>query len=645
MPRPLKPETLIYDLVGNGDPHLSPDGEWVSWTQSQASRQAKLPASQVWIARWDGAEPRRLEVDGDRTSGARWSPDGTHLACVSSREGGASIMLVPAAGGEARELTRHNVAVGDLTWSPDGARILYTALYDPENPDEVERDKALPPRVRVTRRIDYKQDGRGYLEDARIQCWIVDVASGHRRMVTLDPVDHSSPQWSPDGETISARIALLNGMASQLVLVDLASGAVTRVGAEHGTVGVWAWSPDGRWIVMAADDAITWQTDLWLYEVASGALRRLTDDLPCLPDAGFANITPATQPVWLDERHALFPAIHQGASTFWTVDTETGAVTRTTGWQALNAGFSADDARGRFAFTLASLDGPAEIAVWNRAEDETIQVTNSNHDVLSGSPPATWEAFQVERGGERIDGWLLKPPGFDPAKRYPVILDIHGGPNGWYGYGWNTSQQSLAGAGFLVVFSNPRGSGSYGRRFTQLVCQDWAGEDYLDLMAVVDWVTEKPYADADRVGVYGYSYGGYMTSWIVGHTDRFRAAVIGAPVVDLTSFYGTSDIGHIFGPLQMGGRPEEMREEYARRSPITDLHRATTPSLILHGEADDRCPIGQGEQAFVALKEAGCEVEFVRYPGGTHALGRTGFPAHRLDFQERMIEWFRRHLG
>jgi dipeptidyl aminopeptidase/acylaminoacyl peptidase len=243
---------------------------------------------------------------------------------------------------------------------------------------------------------------------------------------------------------------------------------------------------------------------------------------------------------------------------------------------------------------------------------------------------------------------LLEPNGGEVAPdRYPLVLDIHGGPNSFYGYDFNAIRQALAAAGFAVLYCNPRGSGSYGRAFTQAVTGDWAGEDYLDLIAVVDAAVadERFQVDPNRLGVYGYSYGGYMTSWIIGHTDRFTAAVIGAPVVDLVSFYGTSDIGHLFGPKQIGGTPWTNFDEYVERSPITYLHKATTPSLIIHGEADDRCPIGQGEQCFVALLENGCEVEFVRYPGGAHTLLRTGFPAHREDVLARITGWFGAHLG
>jgi dipeptidyl aminopeptidase/acylaminoacyl peptidase len=283
-----------------------------------------------------------------------------------------------------------------------------------------------------------------------------------------------------------------------------------------------------------------------------------------------------------------------------------------------------------------------QIEVFDRVSGSSTTPIAPNGDK---PPPFAWESLTISRGGFEIDAWLLKPEGFDPSRRYPLVLDIHGGPHSWYGYAPSPVDRALVGAGFLVLYSNPRGSGSYGREFASQVVGDWGGEDYQDLMAVVDAILEHPFVDPDRLGVYGYSYGGFMSSWIIGHTDRFAAAVIGAPVVDLVSFYGTADIGHTFATREMGALPHENVDEYRFRSPLTYLHKAKTPSLILHGEQDDRVPVSQGEQLFTTLNEAGCEVEFVRFPEGTHAsVTRTGYPAHRLDYLERVVGWFERWL-
>lgn len=638
----LTPDVIVYGLEFVSDPQLSPDGTSLLYTRSKAERNKKLPGSQIWLCGIDGNNARQLTQVGERNSGARWSPEGDSLAFVSNRVAKAGLFVMPY-GGESREITRHNGSIGELAWSPDGKTIAYIAVFDPENPEETDPGPEDAPRVRVTARVDYKQDSRGYLADLRSHVWIVDVETGDRRRLTSSPFDHGNPAWSPDGAKIAAKITNHNGLQSQLGIIDIDSGETTLVGPEEGVVGCWAWSPNGDRLLIAGDTEQTWQLDLFEYEVASGALRRLTDDLECLPDAGFPTVSPPSQPVWLNDDTAIFHAVRAGASGIYRVDVESGAVEMLSSRQALAGAPSFDAARTKVAQARTSLDVPSEIVVTDLASGETTSIVALNGDRPS---PAEWHRFDVERGGETIEAWLLLPRNAEPGARLPMVLDIHGGPNSFYGYDFNAIRQSLVGAGIAVLYCNPRGSGSYGRAFTQAVTTDWGGEDYLDVMAVVDaaLADERFPIDPERIGVYGYSYGGFMTSWIIGHTDRFKAAVIGAPVVNLVSFYGTSDIGHVFGPKQIGGTPWTNYDEYVFRSPLTYLHKATTPSLIIHGEADDRCPISQGEECFVALLEHGCEVEFVRYPGGAHTVLRVGYPAHREDILNRLNGWFTHHL-
>jgi dipeptidyl aminopeptidase/acylaminoacyl peptidase len=556
----------------------------------------------------------------------------------------SGIFVLPWNGGEARELTRHGVEVGELAWAPDGGRIAYVAQVDPENLSEAEPAPGAAPRIRVTRRIDYKQDGRGYLGDTRKQIFVVDVASGERRQLTTEAVDHHFPSWSPDGRWLTSQVPNRNEMCSQLGLTSADSGETRLIGPELGVVSVWGWSPGSDRILFAGDTEQTWQTDLFVYEVATGEIRRLTDDLACLPVGGRPGLVPPSQPIWLNDDKVLLHAVRAGASGLYVVDTRTGRVEPIHTGRSLNVGLSVDAARRVAVMGYASLETTGDVVTIDLATGSEKIVARPSADLLSEVPPAEWERFDVERGGFTIEAWLLKPPGFDPTRRYPVILDVHGGPNGFYGYGFNPTQQCLATNGFLVVYCNPRGSGSYGRHFTQQVTRDWGGEDYHDLMAVVDAVLTRPYADAARTGIFGYSYGGYMTAWTIGQTDRFKAAVCGAPCFDLESMYGTSDISHHFGELQWGGAPHVMPEWYAAHSPSYFAHRTRTPTLIVHGEADERCPIGQGEQMFIALKKAGCEVEFARYPDGAHSFPTSAPPEHRADYLERVLGWFSKRL-
>jgi len=637
-------ESLIYGVVVAGDPQLSPNGEQIVYTLAKNDPETKKSGSQLWLCDLDGGNARQLTHSGEKNGAPRWSPHGRQIAFVSDRvkkKSGLYIMALD--GGEGRLLSQHLKGISGVAWSPDGSQIAYTTAFDPDNPDEDERDEDAAAPVRATRRIDYKQDGLGYLGDVRQQIFVVDVESGERRKVTHRPVDYNQPEWSPDGTRLAAQLPNRNGMCAQLVLIDVASGEELLVGPETGTVSSWSWSPNGDRIVFTGDTQQTWQSDFFVYETGNSTVKRVTEDLECLPNGAFG--LGSGQPLWLDENNVLFVATRAGAGGIWKIDLSVGEAEQVAGGQATLAGLSSDS-RGRYIVQgYSSLDSVGELAVYDLQSDKQQVITSYNKELLEERPPAQWERIEIERAGYPIEAWLLFPPNFDESKQYPLVISIHGGPNGFYGYTFENFMQQLASNGYLVVFANPRGSSSYGREFTLQVAKDWGGEDYLDLMAVVDKVLERPYADADRTGAWGYSYGGYMTSWILGQTDRFKAIVCGAPCFDLESMYGTSDISHTFGELQWGGGPQESEAWYKAHSPSSFAHRAKTPTLIVHGEADERCPIGQGEQMFIALKKAGCEVEFVRYPGGAHGFTRLGPPAHREDILRRHLEWFNRYLA
>lgn len=638
----LSPEQIIYDLAAVSDPQISPDGTQVLFTRGQANRGRKVSLSQIWVCSIDGSDARPLELDGARNSAPRWSPDGSAFVYVSNSEDGSALVYKSFEGGPARELAFHPTAITAPAWSPDGELIAYNTEFDPDNPTAAKPGKDDAPRVRVVRRLDYKQDNLGFLNDVRQHVWIVDIHGNGRRKVTQQAKDYLNPSWSPDGSLIAAKVPLRNGMRGQLAIIDVESGHETLVGPPEGNIGCWSWSPDGSRLLIAGDDTQTWQFDLFLYDVQTQSLRRLTNDLAFQPDAGTASFLPPSQPVWMSATTAMVHGQERGASGLYAVDVDAETVEPVIWWPAQHIGLNADQSGQRFLQSASSSEIAGVLIRFDRSTGETTTLFDPNQDVVTAVDS---ELMTIERDGYDIDIWLIKPADFDPATTYPVILDIHGGPNSWYGHAPSNMDRALAGAGYLVAYSNPRGSGTYGRKFTQEVINDWGGGDFEDLMAVMDHVLELPYTDASRTGVYGYSYGGFMAAWIIGHTNRFKAAVIGAPVVDLISFFGQADIGHDFGPMQIGGTPWENEPEYRFRSPLTYLDNVETPVLILHGEADDRVPIGQGEQLFATLASMGKEVEFVRYPGGSHvSVTRTGYPAHRVDYLERLIGWFDRWL-
>jgi dipeptidyl aminopeptidase/acylaminoacyl peptidase len=640
----LDPELLVYGISMPLDPQLSPDGTRILYRLLTADREADAARSRLVTCAWDGSDARPLTGAGHLDAIGRWSPDGHSVAFVSQREDGHAVLVVDAGGGEPRELARHRRPVAGLAWAPDGARLAYTCAFDPANPSEAQ-EGPQGPVVRVVGRDDYRLDGVGFIGEARSQVFVVDVAGGGRRQLTSGGTDFASPRWSPDGRTIAAAAGPY--YRARLALVDAGTGGVRLVGPEGGQVTQWAWSPSGDGIALAADPGRTYQADLYLHDVGSGETVRLTDDPGIQPHVTALPVPqPVSMPVWLDGRRLAFCGARAGATGLYSLDCETGEVELLHGWPATDHGFSADRDRRRFVFAQTTLERPSELVTLQLDSGEAATVTACSAAALAERPAARWERLDVVRDGVTVEAWLLKPPDFDPGRRYPLVLDVHGGPNSVYGYGFLPVQQCLASHGFLVVFANPRGSATYGREFAGRVFGDWGGGDFQDLMAVVDTVVERPYVDGDRLGIYGYSYGGYMTSWSIGRTDRFRAAVCGAPCFDLASHWGTSDIGHAWDEVQWGGPPHERADWFRERSPSTLAHRTRTPTLIIQGDADDRCPVGQAQHMFTTLRRVGCEVELALYPGASHlffAAPETR-PSQREDYLRRVLEWFRDHL-
>ncbi len=636
MGKAFTPETLVYGFKTVADPQLSPDGEWVIYSVVEVPKETKKRISQLWLSRRDGSEARQLTFAGKGSSGGRWSPDAKSIAFTSDRGDGFALYLLSLAGGDPKQLAVHRNGIGPVAFSPDGTQLAYSVLIDPENPDGTPPDPEKPAPIKHTKRADYKQDTRGYLGDKRMQVFVYDLASSEERRLTNDVDDHQEPRWSPDGKTLASLHPTTGFIHGKLDLIDVKSGQVREALPGTGLVGLWSWAPDGTNLLVSADLNWDFQQELYLVSASTGEADPLTRDMTVTPTGNSA--------AWINDRHALFPAASRGRTGLYQIDSETGAVTEEVIGLHTDVGFSTDASHRYVAGVRDALNVAGELVIHDRETGTTTQLTNLNTELLKEFPPAQWERFDIERAGYTIESWLLKPANFDPAKKYPLILDIHGGPNGWYGYDFDKLQQLWASNEFIVVFSNPRGSGSYSGDFTRQVKLDWGGEDYLDLMAITDEALKRDYIDPERTGVYGYSYGGYMTSWIIGHTDRFKAAVIGAPAVDLAAMWGTSDISHAWGPLQWGGYPWEAVDYYRERSPITHLHKAKTPSLILHAEGDVRCPIGQGEQTFATLEKIGVEVEFVRYPGGDHLFVWQGEPTYAEDFYTRILAWFKERL-
>jgi dipeptidyl aminopeptidase/acylaminoacyl peptidase len=638
MPAALTPDALVHDLRAAVDPRVSPDGARIVYALASTPRGGPA-TTQLHLCDVEGGGSRPLTHAGTANGSARWSPDGTRLAFVSDRGGEPALLLLRLDGGDPVEVARHPKAPAEPAWSPDGTRIAYTVEVDPGPPTE---GAGVAPAVRVVRTRDHQTDTRGFLGERRAQVHVVDLASHEARCLTTAPVDHTFPSWSPDGRTIAVRVSG-NAVESRLGLVDARTGETTLVGDVTGGVGCWAWHPDGDRLFLAQDDGSGHTLSLAVHDRRTAVTTVLDGDPPFLAAAGFPPLLGPAQPVWLDDRRVLVAGSRHGRGGLWVVDVVTGTSAPLAHGEAQQVGLSCDAAGTVAVQGWGSWDTVGEVAVTDLASGRSRRVTHLNDDVLAARPRPDVERLGLERDGLTIEGWLLLPHRSD-GEPVPLVLDVHGGPHAFYGPGFLGWQQALVGAGFAVLATNPRGSTSYGRDFASRVTGDWGGADMGDLLALLEVAASRPEVDAGRLGVYGGSYGGYAASWLIGHGDRFSAAVILAPVTDLVSMYGTSDIGFWLA-REMGARPQDDPSRYRERSSLTHIGAARTPALLLHGEDDLRCPLGQGEQLYAALRDAGCETELVRYPGASHLFLRVGAPEHRVDALERVVGWFEAHLG
>ena len=647
MPSPITPE-LVYELVSVASPSLSPDGGRLAFVRSQVDRESMETRSQIVVLDVVSGESAPF-TGGKSDSGPRFSPDGRHLAFVRPDDAGKSQMwTMPTDGGEARKLTDVDGGITDIAWSPDSGALAFVSDVDPDrSPDD--HDPKKEPRVSVVRRIRYRADGLGWRGDAFRHIFVVDRESGETRQLTDGEGDDSAPAWSPDGSAIafvSDRRSDRETATHSDVYVAPASGGAPELKSQGlSSVAALCWSPSGdAMAVVGSDDDLAgagWQS--WLFVIEPGRNpRKLTDD-SISPAGGYAPLVPAPEMRWTDDGCISFIADARGESAIYQADAGTGDLRKVTGGGLMSQVSFDADAKSAVALTTPP-DSAGDLRSVDMTSGAIVQLTDFNRKYFEQRPPARLEKFTHSRNGFEIESRVLLPPDFDPASRYPLVLDIHGGPHGVFSDSFSPQQQVLATAGYIVLAVNPRGSSTYGTDFMKAVLGDWGGEDYLDIMSAVDIVCERDYVDESRLGITGYSYGGFMSSWIIGHDTRFKAAVVGAPCINLSSMYGTSDIGVRFGEVQWGGKRWDALDAFLEHSPLTYAPNVETPALLMHGEDDHRCPIEQSEQYFVTLKRLGKEVEFVRFPGSSHGFVRTGHPRLREEYLSRLLGWMNKYI-
>jgi dipeptidyl aminopeptidase/acylaminoacyl peptidase len=654
--RPLTPEDL-HRFRWVEHVRLSPGGDRIAYHVTWPDMEARQNRGHVVVSALEPGVPAvELRGEAKRAHSPEWSPDGSRIAFLGRTGARDQVFVAPADGGTAVQLTAVPDGVQGVRWSPDGRSLAFVAkvVGDPEGvvddprPTESEEQPRRPPVARVVRRLDYKRDGAGYADGRNVHLFAVPAEGGEARQLTGGPWSVEGFTWSPDGTALAvagdAEPDADLRRTSRLYRVGLDGSR--RAIAGDMQIATPEWSPGGDLIAFMAplaDDGGRHER-VWVVDAAGGEARCLT--------AGFDRAAGGTVVTDMRGAHGArlcwsaagdrlyFLASGPGVVELCSVDL--GGAVRIDLPAERRAVNDFDVVGGLIAATVTDAETPGEVVV----------VAGGAERVLTDSNPWLSEQFVsvperhefTARDGLKIEGWLLKPPGFDPSRKHPLVMEIHGGPHGQYGWSFFHEFQILAGMGFLVLAVNPRGSDGYGEEFKRAVVQDWGGRDYEDLMTALDQLIERTgFVDEARMGVGGGSYGGFMTNWIVGHTDRFAAAIAMRSISNLVSEYAQHDIV-LWGQLEMGPQPWPDPDELWRRSPIRYVNEMRTPLLLLHGEMDLRCAISQAEELFGALRLLGREVELVRFPGESHDLSRNGRPDRRAERLRRIASWFGDHL-
>ncbi|MFN0103862.1 MAG: prolyl oligopeptidase family serine peptidase, partial [Bryobacteraceae bacterium] len=625
----------------------SPDGMWVVYTQTRQIMDSGKSESntQVWLARADGS--RRVQLtNGERSSfSPSFSPDGAWVYFMSSRSGENQVWRIPVDGGEAEQITNLKDGVASYVLSPNGKQVAFTA-HEPDAAVEIAK-KEKRDFVVVDERpanaalyvILAEADAQDKRAHRKIASGDYHVGGGFATLVPM--------AWSPDSRSIAFTHTKRPGeeywTTADISEVEVESGVVKPLAATGASESVPIYSPDGRWIAyQRTSNPPRWAIDgyLMLLPRAGGAARELAatfDEWPWLVgwDAASRNI------LFFEGRgtKGVLYAMPLNGPPAVVFAPEEGVFTALTLAVSLNA------AGTHVAYSLSSPSAAPEVYAMPLAARKPVQVSRANASLPKWEFPKTEVLRWKSKDGLQIEGLLTYPGGYEAGKKYPLLLNIHGGPAGAFYESFIGGPAihplaTLAGKGYAILRPNPRGSSGYGRNFRFANYNDWGGGDYEDVMAGVDAVIAKGVADPERLGVMGWSYGGYMTSWIVGHTTRFKAAVSGAAVNNLWSYTGTSD-SLSFVPDFLKGEPWQVFESYRAHSPLTYAGKIKTPTLILHGQNDLRVPIGQGYELYHALKRQGVPVKMVTYPRMPHGPTEAKF---LLDIMKRHVEWMDRYV-
>lgn len=656
----------LYKMKFVEDPQISPAGNEILYVLKTTNDKQEYQA-QIWLVS-PKAQPRKLTQTKKADAFPRWSPKGNQIAFISNRSGERQIWLIDRQGGEAEQLTFMRNGVSELAWSPDGKRLAFISGVKKDEALELllkektseERDQEKTDRTKRVQIIDefiYKSDDQGMLTDKKNHLWIYDFETKQCEQITSDRRDYRHPVWSPDGQklVITADIdePAYDPGKDRLILLDLASKQCTDIVLEGLYCYLPSWSPDGKKIAVFGHQGEYKGATLariWILDLQNNTWRTLALDHDlgvgdfAMSDLRSGGFNPGPQ--WSFDGQAIFTLVSERGDTgiyrFGLDDT----VEKVVSGRRQIFGFSMDVDKQRIAFVFTTPLIPGDLALFDLTKQEELVLTEANNQLLRELKLAQPEEFTFKTpDGWELQGWLIKPLDFVAGEKYPVVMEVHGGPHAMYSHSFFHEFQLLAAHNYGVVYCNPRGGQGYGQKFVDAVRGDYGGKDYQDILACVDYaLANYSWIDETRLGVTGGSYGGYMTNWIISHTDRFKAAVTQRSISNWISFTGVSDIGFFFSEWEHKLNYLQGLEQLLEISPLKYVENIKTPLLIIHSEFDYRCPLEQAEQLYIALKKLRQKVRLAIFPGSNHDLSRNGKPDLRVERLQQIADWFDQHI-